>query len=164
LDGLAGCDDRPVRGWPAVLCATLAIAACGDEPTKFGSPAPRPEATPRQVIRAWANTLRSGDTEGAAAYFGLPSLVSNGTPPIVLRSRSEVRRFNESLPCGAVLERTYRQGRYTAAVFRLTERPGRGRCGTGTGASARTAFIVRGGKIREWRRLAEPEAPPAPVV
>jgi hypothetical protein len=91
-------------------------------------------------------------------------VVSNGTPPITLRSRAQVKRFNESLPCGAVLERTYRDGRYTAAVFRLTERPGPGRCGPGTGASARTAFLVRNGKIRQWRRLAEPEAPPAPVV
>ena len=67
-----------------------------------------------------------------------------------------MRTFNESLPCGAVLERTYRQGRYTAAVFRLTERPGPGRCGTADGRHARTAFIVRDGKIRQWRRLPRP--------
>ena len=73
------------------------------------------------------------------------------------------RAFNVSLPCGARLERAYRIGRYTAAVFRLTDRPG-GDCGTGTGNEAATAFVIREGKIREWRRLEVPpsggEAPP----
>jgi hypothetical protein len=160
-----GWDDRPVKRWPALALTALALAACGTEKAaEPEQPAPAREPSAAGVIRAWADALRGGDVERAARFFALPSLVSNGTPPITLRSRADVRLFNESLPCGAVLERTYRQGRYTAAVFRLTERPGRGRCGTGTGAHARTAFIVRGGKIRQWRRLAEPQAPPAPIV
>jgi hypothetical protein len=163
VDALTGWDDRPVTRLFALLLATVVIAGCGEQEKAERSPA-RPDPSPRAVIRAWVNTLRTGDTEGAAAYFALPSVVSNGTPPIYLHNRAQARRFNESLPCGAVLQRTYRQGRYTVAVFRLTERPGPGRCGSGTGDSARTAFIVRGGKIRQWRRLAEPQAPPAPVV
>ena len=138
----------------ASALAAVALAACGtDKQAEPKAPQPASEPSAAGVIRAWA-----------ARYFAVPSLVSNGTPPITLRSRADVRLFNESLPCGAVLERTYRQGRYTAAVFRLTERPGRGRCGTGTGDHARTAFIIRGGKIRQWRRLANPQAPPAPIV
>ena len=147
----------------AVLLSSLALAACGaDKAVEPVKPHRSPSAA--AVIRAWADALRGGDVARAAGFFALPSVVSNGTPPIVLRTPDEVRTFNESLPCGAVLRRTYREGRYTAAVFRLTERPGPGRCGTGTGASARTAFVVRDGKIRQWRRLAQPEAPPAPVV
>jgi hypothetical protein len=159
-----GCDDRPVKRWSALLLATLLLCACGSEQaTDREAPPPRgPSAA--GVIRAWADALRGGDVERAARFFALPSVVSNGTPPITLRSRAAVRLFNDSLPCGAVLERTYRQGRYTAAVFRLTERPGPGRCGTGTGDHARTAFIVRDGKIRQWRRLEDPQAPPAPIV
>jgi SnoaL-like protein len=152
-----------VKRWPALLLAALALSACGTEKAvDKESPAREPSAA--GVIRAWADALRGGDVERAARFFALPSVVSNGTPPITLRSRAAVRLFNDSLPCGAVLERTYREGRYTAAVFRLTERPGPGRCGTGTGARARTAFVVRDGKISQWRRLPEPEAPPAPVV
>jgi hypothetical protein len=163
LDGWTGCDDRPVKRLSALLLAALALCACGTEKASDRE-APRHEPSAAGVIRAWADALRGGDVKRAARFFGVPSVVSNGTPPITLRSRAAVRLFNASLPCGAVLERTYRQGRYTAAVFRLTERPGPGRCGTGKGARARTAFIVREGKIRQWRRLAEPQAPPAPIV
>jgi hypothetical protein len=164
LDALTGCDDRAVMRFLAVLLSLLVLAACGtDKPVTSEQPARR-ERPAEAVIRAWADALRSGDVVRAAEFFALPSVVSNGTPPITLRTTLETRAFNRSLPCGAVLQRTYRKGRYTAAVFRLTERPGAGRCGTGTGASARTAFLVRGGKIVQWRRLAEAQAPPAPVV
>ena len=148
----------------ALLFATLLLAGCGEGEKKAERSPVRSGPSPRAVIRAWVDTLRTGDTRAAAAYFALPSLVSNGTGPIYLHNRAQARRFNQSLPCGAILERTYRQGRYTVAVFRLTERPGPGRCGSGTGDSARTAFVVREGKIREWRRLADPQPPPAPVV
>jgi ribosomal protein L16/L10AE len=42
----------------------------------------------------------------------------------------------------------------------LTERPGAGRCGTGTGETARTAFRVRDDHITEWLRVQDiPDAP-----
>jgi hypothetical protein len=120
--------------------------------------------TAEGVIRAWADALRSGDVRGAAEFFSLPSVVSNGTPPIVLRTKAEVRGFNAALPCGARLLRTYSAGRYTTAVFRLTERPGPGRCGDGVGRTARTTFVVRDGKIRQWRRVPDSPEPSRPVV
>ena len=45
------------------------------------------------------------------------------------------------------------QGEFTTATFRLTERPGPGTCGPGTGESAKTSFVIRDGKIVEWRRV-----------
>ena len=39
--------------------------------------------------------------ERAIGYFALPSVVSNGTSPIKLTSREDVRFFNRTLPCGA---------------------------------------------------------------
>jgi hypothetical protein len=117
-----------------------------------------------KVIRRWADTLRAGDVAGASRFFSIPSVVSNGTPPMVLRSRSEVRAFNAALPCGARLLRTSSVGPVTTAVFRLTERPGPGRCGSGTGQTARTTFIVIDGKIREWRRVADRPEPSGPFV
>jgi hypothetical protein len=152
------------------------LASCGDSGGGEGTrhraatdsrPPAQPDRSPAGVIRAWANTLRRGEVERAASYFAVPAIVQNGTPPLELTSRAQVRDFNAALPCGARVLRTYGSGRYTTAVFRLTERPGAGRCGQGTGLTARTRFLVREGKIREWRRVPDepaPSAPSAPVV
>ena len=43
--------------------------------------------------------------------------------------------------------------RFMIVTFRLTERPGKGSCGGGTGATARTAFRVRRGLITDWLRV-----------
>lgn len=112
-----------------------------------------------RVIRAWSEALRRGDVKRAASYFAIPSVVQNGTPPLRLESPAETLAFNLSLPCGARLKDTRRTGRYTVATFMLTERPG-GDCGTGTGGEAATAFVITGGKIREWRRVPAPSEPP----
>lgn len=132
-----------------------------------GGGKPRP-ADPRatKVIGDWSDALRRGDVKRATDDFAIPSLVENNGPPVRLRARADARAFNESLPCGAQLERTYRMGRYTAAIFRLTDRPG-GDCGTGIGGEAATAFVIRRGRIVEWRRLPDPIGPtdvPGPVV
>ena len=83
------------------------------------------------MIRAWADTLRRGDVEGAAEYFAVPATVSNGTPPLKLKSRAEVEFFNRTLPCGAqVIATEDAPHGFVIATFRLTERPGKGRCGT----------------------------------
>jgi hypothetical protein len=53
-------------------------------------------------------------------------------------------------------------GEFTTATFRLTERPGPGICGPGTGEAAKTSFVIRDGKIAEWRRVGLPGARGAP--
>ena len=102
---------------------------------------------------------------GATRLFGLPVIVENGTPPQVLTTRTAVRAFNESLPCGARLLSTRRRDRYTVATFRLTDRRG-GACGAGVGDKAATAFRLRGGRIVEWLRVpigaGEPTVPSPP--
>jgi hypothetical protein len=107
------------------------------------------------VIEGWVKTLSKGDPEGAAGYFAVPSVVANGTAPITLRSHAEAVTFNRSLPCGAKLVSTRKQGRFIAATFRLTNRPG-GSCGSGAGELASTAFVIRDGKIVQWRRIPGP--------
>lgn len=90
---------------------------------------------------------------------------------LTLSSREDLRRFNGSLSCGAVLTSAGSARGYTIATFRLTERRG-GDCGTGAGHSAQTAILVRSGKIAGWYRLPEadaqtpdaPGSPAAPVV
>lgn len=110
------------------------------------------------MIEAWVGALSKGDVGGAADYFALPSVTENGTPPLTLRSRADAVAFNRSLPCGARLVRAQPLGRFIAATFRLTDRPG-GDCGSGAGLLARTAFVIRDGKIVRWQRLPNPSRP-----
>ena len=124
------------------IAGVLACAGCGS-------------ASDVSVIRDWAQALSVGNLNKAASYFALPAIVENGTPPIRITDRAQAREFNELLPCGARLVGTSRHGAYLDATFRLTNRVG-GDCGGGTGAIAATAFLIRDGKIAEWRRLPNP--------
>jgi hypothetical protein len=145
----------------------LGIGGCGGgDQDEFAGPRPaqHAERDAPAVIRAWADTLRRGDVRGAARFFAIPSIASNGTPAITLRTPADARTFNASLPCGARLIRTTSASRFTTAVFRLTERPGRGSCGRGTGLTARTTFVIKDGKIQEWRRVADNPPPAGPTV
>jgi hypothetical protein len=163
-----------------VLAAlALGMAACGggddgDRPRAAATPSatPEPEATavPEseapdpadvQVVRDWADTLRSGDARAAARYFALPSLVSNGTPPIKLETRAEAEFFNSTLPCGAkLIDADPAPHGFFIATFRLTERPGPGKCGSGTGETARTAFRIRDEHITDWLRVRDVQSAP----
>jgi hypothetical protein len=169
---------RKISRGATLLVAGLALvpSACGsDGPTATNPPprrSPTPPATPERkpaaandvaVIRGWANALRSGRVERAASYFALPSLVSNGTSPIKLTSRDDARFFNRTLPCGAKLLQVEDSGAYLVARFRLTERPGPGRCAAGTGGEASTAFLIRDRRIVQWRRVVEPAPGGAPA-
>ncbi|MBM3667072.1 MAG: nuclear transport factor 2 family protein [Actinobacteria bacterium] len=150
----------------AALAAALAVAAlgagCGGgdgaDPDIPGGAEPEDA----RVIEEWSTALREGDVEAAADYFEVPSIAQNGTPPLELESREAVVAFNEALPCGAELIRAERRDRYTVATFELTERPGAGECGPGVGTEARTAFVIRDGKIAAWIRAAEELEEPAP--
>jgi hypothetical protein len=157
-----------MRTYAAIAFVLVALAGCGGSGTSTSrKPAGQARVDPAQaasVIRRWVDTLRRGDIAGAASFFALPSVVENGTPPIVLHTRADARLFNRSLPCGAQLLKTSSSGRFTTATFRLTERPGPGACGGGTGQTARTTFVIRGGRITEWRRVADNPAPAGPVI
>ena len=149
------------------MSATLA-AGCGggdDEDTESVPGGADPDEV--EVIEGWADDLRAGEVEAAADHWKIPSVAQNGTPAIELTNRKAVIAFNEALPCGAELIEAETQGKYTVATFELTERPGKGECGAGTGETARTAFVIEDGKIVEWRRAAdELVEPPAegPIV
>ena len=169
---------RPTLSLACAGCA-LALAACGgsgsgdDDRLKLTTPGvdeqrARPPDPVREVdeadvrvVRAWADTLRRGDVRGAARYFALPSVVANGTAPIRLETRAEVRFFNRTLPCGAkVIGTETAANGFFIATFRLTERPGPGSCGTGTGQTARAAFRVRDELITDWLRVQDIEEEP----
>jgi hypothetical protein len=153
LKARRACDDQRVHSGNRLLATfavggLLACSACGS-------------VRHVNVIAQWAQALRSGEVDKAAAYFALPAIVENGTPPVRVTTRAQVRQFNELLPCGARLVSTARHGAYIYATFRLTNRVG-GDCGAGTGTLVATAFLIRNGKIAEWRRLPNPGSSPPP--
>lgn len=151
--------------------ALLALAGCGGDDSDpavtdpGGSPAEVPEdVDPTEipgdadradvrVIDAWVSALASGDVDAAARYFAIPSIAENGPILVRIENLEAARRFNRSLPCGAELVGAETAGDFTTATFRLTERPGAGTCGSGTGETAATAFVIERGKIVEWRRV-----------
>jgi hypothetical protein len=158
----------------------LALGACGGGGDggagERGSDArPPAAATPfhadaakTRVVRAWSDALRHGHVAAAAAYFALPTVVANGSRPLRLRTRATVRGFNRSLPCGARLIGTEPTPHgFLVATFRLTERPGAGACGSGTGGLVRVAIRIRHEHIVYWLRIGDmprrarpaPEAP-----
>jgi hypothetical protein len=159
----------------ALAALALALAGCGgDDDSGEGTTGISAEgasteipggAEPEdvEVIREWADTLRSGDAEGAAELFALPSRAQNGTPPLLLEERADVVEFNEALPCGAELVRAEDHAEFVLATFELSERPGPGECGAGTGNTAMTAFVIEDGKIVQWVRAAGEEEPPEPT-
>src|SRR4051812_39493300 len=155
------------RAAVALLAATAGVAACGGgertttrtttltaqlpPPPSAAQRAPAPAAA-RRVIKGWSDTLRHGHVAAAARYFALPAIVQiqPSAAPLRITRRPEAVAFNLVLPCGARLVRAERDGRYVNALFVLTERPG-ATCDA-PGATARTAFLIRGGRIAEWRR------------
>jgi hypothetical protein len=159
----------------------LVLSACGGDAKQRAKtpPAPKSSATATpvptrdppskadvRVIKGWTDALRRGRVKEASRYWGLPAVVSNGTPPIRLTTRADVDFFNRSLPCGATFKEAVDTGAFVVATLVLTERPGPGTCGTGVGNQAYTAFLIRRHKIRQWRRVLKPapqdEAPAGP--
>lgn len=161
----------PTRRALAVMtAATVALAGCGGGGGGGGSSATVPggaDPSDLAVIEGWAKALAGGDVGTAAAYFALPSVAENGPVVFHITTRGQARAFNASLPCGARVIRAVSAGRFTTATFRLGERPGPGSCGAGSGATARTAFVIRDGKIVQWRRVgagSPAPRPPSPSV
>jgi hypothetical protein len=156
-----------VRAIASVAAVVAALSGCGSSDKESSIPGGA-DADAVQVIKGWADELRSGDISGASDRFAIPSVVQNGTAPLRLTNRPQVEIFNQSLPCGARLTAASMSGKYTIATFVLTERPGPGECGDGVGEAAKTAFVINDGHITEWRRVVdtEPTGPTgtAPVI
>lgn len=154
-DGRRGHTHLMARSLLAGLLCVLALGACGggDGPGSAHDIPGGAEPDDVRVIDDWARTLREGDIDGAARYFAIPSVAENGPTLIEIRDREDARLFNASLPCGAELVRAVPEGDFVVATFELTERPGPGSCGSGTGAAAQTAFVIEDGRIVEWRRV-----------
>lgn len=148
----------------AAATVTIAVAGCGSAGglLHVGSGHATPSASAGvpaaevSVIRGWSRALRAGHVAAAARYFRFPSTFFAGNgPPVQLRSFVQVETAMAELPCGATFLSARRYGPYVNVLFRLTNRPGPGGqqgCGTGTGTTARTNFLIRNGRIVQWLR------------
>jgi hypothetical protein len=149
----------------AGIALSLGPAACGGSTTLLHASGtasrgriagPGVPAGAVRVIRGWADALRAGHVAAAAGYFRLPSVFFDGSsPPVRLRTLAQVEHVNAALPCGATLIAVTRRGRFYDALFRLGNRAGpggAGGCGSGSGLTARTDFLIRAGRIAEWLR------------
>jgi hypothetical protein len=161
-----------VPRWCVFAGLALTLSACGGDARKLPTTPPPPkEATSAAkpsptrdpasaedvaVIKAWSDQLRRGHVKAAARYFALPAIVSNGTGPLKLTKRAHVEFFNRALPCGARFKEAVDTGAFVVATLVLTERPGRGKCGSGVGNEVYTAFLIRRDKIVQWRRVLKP--------
>jgi hypothetical protein len=153
---LAGCGGG--GGEPDRLSLTTPKVPPPDK-TATASAADRPKpvtARERAIVKGWTDALRHGDVERAVSYWAVPATVAN-PQPVRLLTRRAVRFFNSSLPCGAKLLSVKRDANYVVATFRLVNRPGK-KCDA-PGVRARTAFLLRGGKIVQWLRAPDPDPP-----
>ncbi len=149
--------------------ATPAIPSAPANPVPRHAPRPA-DARTVAVIRHWADALRRGDVNGAARYFGIPSVFAPGPDQeVTIHSRAQAKAVNAALPCGAKVISVVRTGgAFVQALFRLTGRPGPGgsACNPGAGETARTNFVIRSGHIRVWIRApdqpGENQPPPSP--
>jgi ketosteroid isomerase-like protein len=125
-----------------------------------GEPSQKDAERLRPVLAGWAAALRSGDPDRAARYFAVPAIVAQSMT-LELQTRSQVRKFNADLPCGAKLLGVQHEGRYVVGTFRLTQRIGH-TC-TAAGTRARVAFVIRARHFTEWRQVPDtPGAAPGP--
>ena len=154
----SGCGQDAKTGMPQTTSRSTpspgvaAAAATSPHKASGGRSRPPAPASATRVIRGWSDTLRGGDEIGAARYFAVPSIIQiePGQPIYHITRRAQAVAFQAVLPCGARLLSAVRDGRYVNALFRLTMRPG-ATCDS-PGQTARTDFVIRRGKIAEWRR------------
>jgi hypothetical protein len=159
---VAGCGAAAHRSSTTTrLVTSPPITVPAKPPLRIPDPPPTGIAAPAvdvAVIREWADALRRGDVAAAARYFALPSEMINGSGAgalvLDIHTAAEARAAQETLPCGARLISTDRRGKYVNALFALTGRPGPGgsNCGGGASSTARTNFVIAGGRIVKWIR------------
>jgi hypothetical protein len=109
------------------------------------------KSTEERVIRGWVEALNAGEYERAADFFARGAVVEQ-IVEARLTDRKSAIAFNRGLPCRADLTDVEDEGRSVLGAFRLREgrRPGTESCKNG---EARVRFVIRRGKIREWRQL-----------
>jgi limonene-1,2-epoxide hydrolase len=123
-----------------VLALAALVVGCGGGP-----------ASPESVVRAWSESINSGNNEAAADLFAPGAEVIQGGASITLDTEAQAVRFNASLPCSGEIVKLKTEGDTVTATFVLGHRE-TSRC-DGPGAEVTAAFRVRNGKIVLWHQL-----------
>jgi len=151
--------------WAVLTLLAIGAAGCGggsgdgdDGKTDGSKPTPPPgrEASAEDVIRGWNKAVNAGEHERAADLFAIDAVVEQAGVEIRLRTRADAVDFNDSLPCRAEVTEIEPEGDASVVDFDLREGADGG-CPDGGRAAVR--FVIRDGKIREWRQLPPPEVP-----
>ena len=142
------------------LGVVLVVAAAGSG----AASATRAVAGPAQIVRAWSAALNANRNEAAAALFAPNAEIIEGTMDVRLTSHELAVAFNASLPCAGKIVALEVRRDAALATFVLGHRPGHTCDGPGDKAAA--LFIVRGGKIIAWQRVAvpKPKKPKGPTA
>ena len=128
-----------------LLLAASALAVLG-----CGASAP----SDAEVIRAWSEAVNDSDYKRAGSFFAAGAVVEQQPLELRLPDEAAAARFSSGLPCRADVTDVEDEGESSLAAFRLRE----GRSGAcAQGGRARVRFVIRDGKIAEWRQL--PETP-----
>jgi hypothetical protein len=118
------------------------------------------------VVKGWADALRTGQAQRAAAYWAHPSVMVNGPDAggnltlVRIRSERDALSADQTLPCGATLRGATRNGRYVQADFTLGSRTGAGASSSGCSGPASVDFLIRRGHIARWLRAPTGSTPP----
>ena len=123
----------------SALAVLALLTGCGG-----GSP------SPESVVRAWSQSLNTGDNEAAADLFAPSAEVIQGRS-FVLETRQEAIAFNASLPCAGEIVELESEGDTVEATFLLGDRE-TSRCDA-PGAQVRAAFRIHEGKSVLWQQL-----------
>lgn len=145
----------------AACALVLAAAGCGAEAGESPSErtAPPVAGSDERVIRAWSDAVNAGDYDRAANLFARGAIVQQ-IVETRLRTHADAVEFNSGLPCRADVTGV-REARGDSTIADFSLREGRtGECSGGGRASVR--FVIRDGKIEEWRQLPAPAPRPPP--
>ena len=142
----------PLTPTPEATATPRATAT--PEPTPKPQPVTRAE---RRIIRGWSDALRHGQVDGRGALLQRPGAGRQPAARVPGDASRTSRSSTATLPCGAKLVKMRRSAepKFVVGIFRLTERPGAGECGTGTGDLAAVAFRIYRGHITSWIRADE---------
>ena len=144
-----------------LLVVVLSIAACGKSSSHSFAKGVQGLGVPAAsvaVIEGWANALRDGHPQRAAAYWAHPSEMVNGPDAtgrvtlIHIRSEHDAVLADETLSCGATLHATALSGKYVQAIFLLAPRGGAGASKSGCSGPASVDFLIRDAHIVRWLR------------
>jgi SnoaL-like protein len=123
-----------------VLAAAALGAACGG-----GAP------SPESVVRAWNESVNSGDNEAAAKLFAPGAEVIQAGRSYTLETEAQAVRFHAALPCSGEIVELRTDGDTVTATFLLADRE-TVEC-DGPGAEVTAAFRIRDGKIVLWHQF-----------